>query len=504
MKYINNKFPLLITLTILTAYSNCIFSSSTGSIVDPDLKVMPIPIAMTGYDDGRIYDQGKNLTSMKDDYTFSTIIFSGRSKIGHRLLRDLKVNTASTDRRDNSDMVILNRSINEDDNSLLSVQGRINKDPVSTDKSIKYFITDMGTLGGTESFAYGISDSEEVIGSSRLIGDTETHSFLYSKGKIKDLYPLNSESIQTVGPSSINGGEIASGVINNGIYYPAIYSIKTSKITILDSLGGITPYNFNGVATSINKSGQAVGYSYIDYINRHAFLYSNGAVTDIGSFGGYSGATAINNKGRIVGFASGPDNGRAHAFFYLNGVMKDIDPVAPLDFSKSESYARDINNNGDVVGEFLTKDQSAFHGFLYSNGVFTDLGSKNSPETVPFGINDLRQIVGVKYSPYNDVCYDPNVGFVPCIKFEAHAFFYDKKKLVDLNTLIRPNSDWKLSWAFDINNNGQIVGYGLVNDKFRAFLLTPATNERQCKGDGWKIYGFNHQNACIMFVKTGK
>jgi len=500
MKYTNNKLPLLVITTILLVYSNYVFPSSTGAIEDFNLNVIPTPIPMISHDDEMIYDQGMNLTSLKDANTFSTIVFSGRSTIGHRLLRDLRTNTASTNRRDNGDMVLLNRSINEgNENNLLSVQGSR-----STAKSMKYFITDIGTLGGTESFAYGISNSGKVVGSSRLVGDTETHSFLYSNGKITDLYPLNSENIQTVGPTSINGDKIASGVIDNGIYYPAIYDIKTSKITILDSLGGVTPYNFNGVATSINNSGQAVGYSYLDYINRHAFQFSNGVVTDIGSFGGYSGATAINDKGMIVGFASDLYNGRAHAFFYTNGVMKDIDPVAPLDFSRSESYARDINKNGDVVGEFLTKDQSAFHGFLYSNGVFTDLGSEGSPETVPFGINDQGQIVGIKHDPYNDVCFDPEFGFVPCIKYEQHAFFYAKGKIINLDTLIWPNSGWKLSWAFDINNNGQIVGYGLVNDKFRAFLLTPATSKGQCKNGGWKNYGFNYQNECITFVKTGR
>ncbi|MGZ5575411.1 MAG: DUF3466 family protein [Methylobacter sp.] len=501
MKYTNNKFPLLVITTILFVYSNYVFPSSTGTIGDPNPNVIPTPIPTISLDDEMIYNQGKNLTSLEDVNTLSTIIFNGRSTIGHRLLRDLRTNTGSTNRRDNSDMVILNRSINQgEENNLLSDQGSS-----STAKSMKYFITDIGTLGGTESFAYGISNSGKVVGSSRLVGDTETHSFLYSNGKITDLYPLNSENIQTVGPTSINnGGKIASGVINNGIYYPAIYDIKTGKITILDSLGGVTPYNFNGVATSINNSGQAVGYSYLDDINRHAFLYSNGVVTDIGSFGGYSGATAINDKGMIVGFASDLYNGRAHAFFYSNGVMKDIDPIAPLNFSRSESYAWDINKNGDVVGEFLTQDQSAFHGFLYSNGVFTDLGFEGSPETVPFGINDQRQIVGIKNDPYNDVCFDPVLGSVPCIKYEQHAFFYAKGKVINLDTLIRPNSGWKLSWAFDINNNGQIVGYGLVNDKFRAFLLTPATSEEQCKNGGWKSYGFNYQNECITFVKTDR
>ena len=487
MKYTNNKFHLLAIATILLAYSNYVFPDSTA-----------IP-TMSSLDDEMIYDEGKNVTSLEDANTFSTIVSSGRSKMGHRLLRDLRTNTGSTNRRVNGDRVILNKSINQgNENNVLSAQGSS-----STAKSMKYFITDIGTLGGTESFAYGISNSGKVVGSSRLVGDTATHSFLYSNGKMTDLYPLNSGNIQTVGPTSINGGKIASGVISNGIYYPALYDIKTSQITVLDSLGGVTPYNFNGVATSINDSGQAVGYSYLDDINRHAFLYSNGVVTDIGSFGGYSSATAINDKGMIVGFASDLYNGSAHAFFYSNGVMKDIDPVAPLDFSRSESYANDINKHGDVVGAFFTQGQSTFHGFLSSNGVFTDIGVAGSLETYLLGINDRGQIVGIKSDPYNDVCFDPELGSsVPCIKYEQHAFFYAKGKVINLDALIRPNSGWKLSWAFDINNNGQIVGYGLVNDKFRAFLLMPATNEEQCKHGGWKNYGFNYQNECIAFVET--
>lgn len=500
MKYTNNKFYLLVITTVLLVHSNYVFPSSTGAIAGSNPNAIRTPVPMISLDDEMIYDEGKNVTSLEDANTFSTIVFSGRSKMGHRLLRDLRANTGSTDRRVNGDRVILNRSINRgNEHNPLSAQGSNH-----TTKSMKYLITDIGTLGGTESFAYGINNSGKVVGLSRLVGDTQTHSFLYSNGKITDLYPLNSENIQTTGPTSINNsGEIASGVISNGIYSPAIYDIKTSQMTVLDSLGGVTPYNFNGVATSINNSGQAVGYSYLDNINRHAFLYSNGVVTDIGSFGGYSGATAINDKGMIVGFASDLYNGRSHAFLYSNGVMKDIDPVAPLDFSKSESYARDINKNGDVVGEFLTQDQSAFHGFLYSKGVFTDLGFEASPETVPFGINDQGQIVGIKNDPYNDVCFDPELGSsVPCIKYEQHAFFYAKGKVINLDSLIRPNSGWKLSWAFDINNNGQIVGYGLVNDKFRAFLLTPAASEEQCKHGGWKDYGFNYQNECIAFVET--
>ncbi len=45
--------------------------------------------------------------------------------------------------------------------------------------------------------------------------------------------------------------------------------------------------------------------------------------------------------------------------------------------------------------------------------------------------------------------------------------------MADLNTLIPRDSGWVLLSANDINNRGQIVGYGRRNGQKRAFLLTP-------------------------------
>lgn len=268
-------------------------------------------------------------------------------------------------------------------------------------------------------------------------------------------------------------GQIAGGLVVDGVYSPAVFESQTRQVRPLGSLGGNTD-GFNGTAASVNDLGQAVGYSYLDPSTRHAFLYSQGALIDIDSFGGYSVATAINHAGQIVGFAAVQKNGTAHAFLYTAGAMIDIDPLGAANFSSGESYARDINNRGQVVGEFLTADRRTFHAFLYSAGAFTDLGSVDSPETAALAINEQGQIVGITSVPYKDICYDDNLNqFVPCIKYKSHAFLYEKGQLTDLNTLIRSDSGWELTWALDINNHGQIVGYGLRQGHFRAFLLTP-------------------------------
>src|SRR5437870_604367 len=40
------------------------------------------------------------------------------------------------------------------------------------------------------------------------------------------------------------------------------------------------------VANGINANGQVVGYAYTTGNNRHAFLYSGGRMTDLGTLGG--------------------------------------------------------------------------------------------------------------------------------------------------------------------------------------------------------------------------
>jgi hypothetical protein len=56
----------------------------------------------------------------------------------------------------------------------------------------------------------------------------------------------------------------------------------------------------------------------------------------------------------------------------------------------------------------------------------------------------------------------------------SRAFYYDATTgVVDLNTLIDPDSGWVLWEARAINDLGQIVGAGDFNGQRHAYLLTP-------------------------------
>ena len=84
----------------------------------------------------------------------------------------------------------------------------------------------------------------------------------------------------------------------------------------------------SGAATAINDVGQAVGISGTcdqavgRHTARHAVIWENGTVDNIGTLGGntWNTPTAINRHGVVVGFASqagdAPNNPRFRAFVW--------------------------------------------------------------------------------------------------------------------------------------------------------------------------------------------
>jgi probable HAF family extracellular repeat protein len=175
---------------------------------------------------------------------------------------------------------------------------------------------------------------------------------------------------------------------------------------------GTLPGAIRSSATAINNAGQIVGSAWSVAGPGHAFHYSGGKMTDLGTFGGsFSSALAINASGQVVGMAATKDES-PHAFLYSGGKMIDLGPPG-----SSSSAANGINNAGQVVGDYYTKSGSP-RAFLYSGGKLVDLNTLIPPED--------------------------------------HW------------------SAWTLLSAAAINNKGQIVGYGTTaSGATHAFLLTP-------------------------------
>jgi probable HAF family extracellular repeat protein len=334
---------------------------------------------------------------------------------------------------------------------------------------LSYSVTDLGTLGGLHSWAYGINDAGNVVGAAMVTGFRYSHAYLYSGGSLTDLGVLKGKGIFSTGQDINTAGQIVGSsnytTGNATLYHAFVYKLVNGTPTMVDlgALGGPNSYG-----TGINNGGLIVGYA--NYTGGamdkyHAFRYNlDNTKTDLGTLGGdNSQAYDINDAGQIVGVAStGSEN---HAFIWQNGTMTDIG-VLPGYTTGSE--AQGVNSLGAVVGGsfglFGVHQTVIYHGFLYSNGTLTDLGNlgQGGNYSYAFDINDLGQAVGTANTTFGD---SPH-----------HAFLWQSGTMTDLNSLIPSGTGWVLSEADAINNNGQIVGWGFLNGKMHAFLVTPGTS----------------------------
>lgn len=139
-----------------------------------------------------------------------------------------------------------------------------------------------------------------------------------------------------------------------------------------------------GMAFGINNSNQIAGNSGSSPTFQPALFY-NGTVTILDSRVGY--AKEINEAGWIVGNTGGTSNNEA--FLYKDGIFEII---ASSDGTPTEAYG--INNVGQISGTLNSR--AAF----WENGTWTDLGITSDFRSVAKDINDSGQIAGyVKSSP---------------------------------------------------------------------------------------------------------
>jgi probable HAF family extracellular repeat protein len=277
--------------------------------------------------------------------------------------------------------------------------------------------TNLGTLGGINSYCASINDSNLVVGHS-LTADGSDHAFLWMAGGNK-------------GP------------------------VGNPQMMDLGTLGGSA-----SEAYAINRIGQITGYTTDAANNIHAFLYRAGTMIDIGpSLGGnlpYSFGYGINDAGHIAGTAYNASYSVEHAFFY-NGVTS-ID-LGSLGASGASALA--LNNNDQVVGYATTKSQSV-HAFLYAGGKMTDLGTLGGDESYAIGINNSNAVVG-------GANFDSS-------QSSTHAFLAISNSMIDLNSLLdSAGAGWTLTEAHVISDSGLIAGLGLYGGTSHMFLLRPSS-----------------------------
>jgi len=325
----------------------------------------------------------------------------------------------------------------------------------SAQAGVSYSVTDIGTLSG-KTTATALNDLGQVAGYSvTAIGNTV--AFLSSQGAIQSLGTLGGANSYAYGVN--NDGTVvgnASLATGNALM---THAFSFSNGTMTDIAPAAAGLQLRSYATGINNAGQIVGYTVNpDYADMAVFYVSKGATTVMQSpIGGayYAELSGINNTGVAVGAAGArwPDFNEVHAFTYslASGASTGTD-IAKTDHWASDAYA--INDNGVVVGS-MEVGNWAPHAFIYANGSFLDLGTGGKQYSTAKGINNAGQVVGYVYDQGRE---------------HSRAFLYANGSMSYLDALVDPTLGLTFESSNAINQLGQIIANA---SNGHAYLLSP-------------------------------
>ncbi|MGC4770042.1 hypothetical protein ACLQ25_13855 [Micromonospora sp. DT44] len=243
---------------------------------------------------------------------------------------------------------------------------------------------------------------------------------------------------------------------------PAVASPHSYRVIDLGTLSG-----GDGAATAMNDRGDIVGWSTVAGGARHAVLWRHGVITDLGVLPGDTDSSAVDvNEFGDVAITSFGSDYLTRAVLWRDGHLRDLGTLGG-----ENSVAIGVNDRRQVLGSSPPADDMS-HRFLWRDGVFTDLGQEYFYEfTADF--NNAGDVVGgfnVPPQDYPCTCVGGRLrdGVLTQIGSEAlginnrgqvvgaangRAFRWQNGTLTDLGTL-----GGDRSYATAISDRGVVVG----------------------------------------------
>jgi probable HAF family extracellular repeat protein len=373
----------------------------------------------------------------------------------------------------------------------------------------RYTLTDLGALGGTYSYAYGLNNAGVVAGGAATVtqtGGVYQTAFLWDDdlGMIDlgtlggpDCPDCNSEA---GGPNAYGVAPVISETSHPaymgedfcgfGTHRQCLAALwKNGFMTALRPLKG----GHNSQAYWTNNKGQTAGLAEngildstcsgsvpFQVLRFEAVIWQpNGAIRELHPLQGdtVGFAFGMNEKGQVVGTSGLCSNTSIPPNVHgPHAVLWEADG-SPLDLGSLggtlPNVADAINDRGEVVGASQFTD-GTIHPFRWTKRTgMQDLGIfPGAVVTLPpccHTINNKGEVVGFSI--------DGTTG-------NMRAVLWQNSGPIDLNTLIPAGSPWYLQAASSINDAGQIVGWGTINGNTHAFLAIPCDRDEAHSATG--------------------
>jgi probable HAF family extracellular repeat protein len=271
--------------------------------------------------------------------------------------------------------------------------------------------------------------------------------------------------------------------------------------TLLD-LGTLPDGNFSTAGST--AAGRIVGYSSTGPfgLRSHAYVYENGAMRDLGTFGGpelFSAAQAVTTED-IGGYCDSPDRTRIVPCLWAGSTTI----MALETLGGEDGYIDAMNEKGDALGNSQTTAGDTHCTYWPAAGGVIDCHPPNGG-SLSFGmdLNSTGLYVGTAYPaigsrgflglPYGTVLLLPlpgdthsdatginNAGDIPGQSCRypdrfgvCRAIVYQNGVPVELQPRVTNADGWTLQHALGISEDGWIIGVGMRNGQQHRFLLTP-------------------------------
>ena len=243
-------------------------------------------------------------------------------------------------------------------------------------------ISPIPTLGGRQAtYVEAINAQGVAAGFSSIPGlSGNSHAFLYSGGVTRDLGALPGGDVSQA--NAINDTGVVAGWSQGGSPGVSAHAFTWDSTNGMLEVQGTLGGNGGEAGWGINNKGVVVGDAYTPNQVRHAFVFIDGSMRDLGTLGGFnSTAAGVNNSNWVVGYSDLSGVAR-HGFLWVDNALYDLNDLLPSNSGWTITAANAINDAGQIagVGEY-TSTGTTSHAVL-----LTPLPSNAGSNSISAGV----------------------------------------------------------------------------------------------------------------------